>query len=328
MTDALKLQYRPNVSAIWGILLIVGLGLQSGCATAPYRYGNFHTADQERSTAAEFEYGKPHKVLDGIAWTAGILPRILTMNRNVNNHEISEETEAKIATYLDENDLNDVLVSVNQYDPKGQWRRLRETRHIAAPWRYTFGTITLVQYTLLPGRVFGGDYYNPYTNTLYVNSDVPAVVLHEAAYAKDVHSRKLPGTYASINELPLIGAWRHVIGINDVLGYAQLNDDWEVERETYCVVYPQMGIYSTALTGSFVPFWDGMIITVGSAVAGHATGQVAMSRRMKQRELQTLETDAEMADVSEDLVATDNQTEAKTPRVRLTKHEKTESEWD
>lgn len=321
MTEATTLQHRPSVSPFWAVLLIACIAVQSGCAITPYRYGNFHTENDNLPSTPEFEYGEPHKVLDGIAWTTGLFARILTLNRSVNKHEISDETEIKIATYLDENDLNDVLVSVNQYDPKGQWRRLRETRQVGALWRYSFGTMTLVQYTLLPGRVFGGDYYNPFTNTLYVNSDVPAVVLHEAAYAKDVHSRHFPGTYASINELPLIGAWRHVVGINDILGYAQLNDDWDVERETYCVVYPQMGIYSTALTGSFVPFWDGMIITVASAAAGHATGHVAMSRRMKERELHSLESSAETAEDPEDLVATDELTETKTPRVRLTKHE-------
>lgn len=318
MTDALQLPHRPRFSTIWALPVFVFAGLLSGCATAPYQFGHFHAGSQGQ---AEFEHGKPHEVLDGIAWTTGLFARVLTLNQGVSNHEISEETEAKIAAYLDENDLNDVLVSVNQYDPKGQWRRLRETHEIGGFWRYTFGTITLVQYTILPGRVFGGDYYNPFTNTLYVNSDVPAVVLHEAAFAKDVHSRNLPGTYASINELPLIGVWRHVIGVNDVLGYAQLKDDWEVERETYCVVYPQMGIYSTALTGSFLPFWDGMLITVASAAAGHATGQVVLSQRIKERKLSSIEANAEAAEDPEELVADDEQGESAASRVRLTKHD-------
>jgi hypothetical protein len=35
-------------------------------------------------------------------------------------------------------------------------------------------------------------------------TDVAAVVLHEAAFAKDVHSRNLPGLYVAINDLPML----------------------------------------------------------------------------------------------------------------------------
>ena len=177
-----------------------------------------------------------------MSWVVGLPTRILPMSSNVNDHQFSEETAAKLTTYMQENDITDVLVRVNQYDPLGEWRRLRQNKRMSAGWRYTFGAGGLVFYTLFPGRVFGGDTYNPFTNTLYVNSDVPAMLIVEAAYAKDIHGRKLPGPYAAVNELPVLTVWRHTLAINDTLGYARLNDDWDIERETYRVVYPMMGI--------------------------------------------------------------------------------------
>jgi hypothetical protein len=180
---------------------------------------------------------------------------------------------------------------------------------------------SLIHYSLIPGRVFGGDQYNAFTNTLYINSDVPAVVIHEAAYAKDIHGRRLPGTYAFVNEIPVICLWRHTKGINDVLGYAQMKDDWRIERETYCVVYPQMGVRSTMLTGPFVPFWDGILLSVAGAAVGHATGQVAIYQRSKERQAMGLDSEIRVeseSDVEYDVTPDDDQ---RTDRVQLINHE-------
>ncbi len=275
-----------RVSNQWVLITLLCCLSGSGCATVPYRYGHFRAPEETRPAEVVYDYGEPHKVLDGIAWFTGIWSRILSLNSHVNNHDLTDETRAKLTAYLEENDLTDVLVRVNQYDPKGEWRRLRENHRVSPGWRYSAGLISMAHYTILPGRVFGGDLYNPFTNTLYLNSDVSAVVMHEAAYAKDIHSRALPGTYAVFNELPLVSLWRHTRGVNDILSYARANDDWKVERETYRVVYPQMGVHSTALAGFFVPFWEGLAFTATGAAAGHVTGQIAIARRNKQRSRQ------------------------------------------
>lgn len=272
-----------NSACHWSWLALVVCLWQVGCATTPYRFGRFHHERDDQPKQVQVEYGRPQKTLDNIAWAMGLWSRLLPLNSHVNIHDISEKTEDKLIAYLEDNDLADVLVRVNQYDPKGEWRRLRENDRIGPGWKYTAGLLSMAHYTLLPGRVFGGDQYNAFTNTLYINSDVPAVVLHEAAYAKDIHSRSMPGSYAVFNELPLLSMWRHTKGVNDVLGYAQLNDDWNIERETYRVVYPQMGVQSTAVGGPFLHFWDGILLSVGGAVVGHATGQVAISQRTRER---------------------------------------------
>jgi hypothetical protein len=255
----------------------------TGCATLPYNYGQFHASNECVPADVAFEYGKPQKTLDNLAWFTGIWSRLLPLNSHINRHAISDNTKLKLVGYLEDNDLSDVLVRVNQYDPKGEWRRLRANHRIGPGWRYTAGVFSLMHYTLIPGRVFGGDQYNAFTNSLYINSDVPAVVMHEAAYAKDIHSRWLPGSYAFVNEIPVVCLWRHTKGVNDILGYARTNDDWVVEKETYRVVYPQMGVRSTMLTGPFVPFWDGILLSVAGAAVGHATGQVAIAQRKRER---------------------------------------------
>lgn len=290
-----------NGLRFWSLLLLTLACVAGnvGCKVTQYRYGHYHQVPPgcssivESDSTAVFEYGRPNKTLDRLAWVVCLPSRILPCSSRVNNHEISAETTGKLSDYLHENDLDDVLVRVNQYDPMGEWKRLRENHRISPGWRYTFGTGMLIQYTLFPCRVFGGDHYNAYTNTLYVNSDVPALLILEAAFAKDIHSRSLPGPYAAINELPVFETWRLSYGLSDTLGYAQLKDDWELERETYAIVYPVMGIemalggHSAISSLAPVPLVSLPIAAVGGAASGHMLGRSTIKRRERERELES-----------------------------------------
>ncbi|HEX4148362.1 MAG TPA: hypothetical protein VHY20_05215, partial [Pirellulales bacterium] len=257
----------------------------AGCAPTPYHYSSFpglHPAGPTPQTV-EVVYGKPNKTLDRLGWIVGLPDRILPMSSKINNHQISQATTDKLKEYLAKNDLTDVYVCVNYYDPRGQWRRLRANKLIRPGWRYTLGSLSMLSYSILPGRIFGGDEYNPYTNSLYINSDVAALVLHEAAYAKDLRGRKAPGMYAAVNDLPVVGLWRETRGLNDVLGYARTEHDWDLERETYHVLYPRMGIETMTSAVAFVPmWWSGPAFGVVGAAAGHTAGRTLAARREKQ----------------------------------------------
>lgn len=249
--------------------------LSSGCASkGGYRFGRFHPEEPEGIAPGPVvvQEGKPNKTLDRLGWLAGLPERIFTLNPKASNHKVSPETLEKLQTYLEENDITDVEVAVNDYDPKGQWQRLRENDRISPFWKYSAGSLTWLGYTLMPYRVFGGDAYNPFTNSLNITSDVPALVLAEAAYAKDIHGQARPGAYATISELPVLSLVRHGRATSDVLGYARARNDWEGEKEAYHVLYPQVGSTTFGPAAHFVPV-VGPLMAVGGALAGHATGR-------------------------------------------------------
>ena len=257
------------------LLAAVACFALGGCATAPYQYGRFHpqSPDGTELQPIVIEYGKPHKTLDRIGWVVGTPARLLTLNRKTDNHKISSETVEKLRKYLEENDITDVYVAVNDYDPKGQWKRLRENDRMSPVWRYSMGTLTWIGYTLLPNRIFGGDKYNPYTNSLNLSSDVPALVLAEAAYAKDIHSQRHPGAYAAfVNDLPVLSVFRQAKATSDVLGYARVEGDWKTEQQAYHVLYPRIGSATVGTAAPFVPV-VGPFMGLGGAVAGHAAGR-------------------------------------------------------
>ena len=282
---------RSQIQRLARTLVVFSLSGTLGCATTgTYQYGRFPSERLATADASEVsvEYGQPNATLDRIGNILGAPAKFLALNSKIDNHQVSEQTVAKLTDYLEKNDITDVHVSVNDYSPKEQWKRLRENKRISPGWKYTAGTLSWMGYTIRPGRLFGGTKYNPFTNTLYVNSDVPAVLLVEAAYAKDIHSQRLPGTYAVFaNGLPGVNVWRQTRAVSDVLGYAKAERDWEVEKETYRVLYPQIGattfggagVLFTASPMSFSTFLIGPVLGASGAIAGHAAGRTISNRR-------------------------------------------------
>ena len=220
----------------------------------------------------QIERGKPRTVIDGFGWVWGIPSKLMLWNRNIENHRISPETETLLAEYLETNGLSDVKVRLNQYRPWDDWRRLTRNTSVAWPWRYTFGAVATLGETVVPGRLFGGDHYNPYTGTIHLYGDVPAIAFHEAAHAKDFSNRKYPGTYAAVYILPAVPLWHERIASNDVLSYVLYRDDKRLQRQAYHILYPAYGTYMGEATGYAFPRYANPIY-LGGILVGHAMGR-------------------------------------------------------
>ncbi|REK10818.1 MAG: hypothetical protein DWQ37_15355 [Planctomycetota bacterium] len=275
-----KLPKTSIAAWIWAACCALVAG---GCTSGPYEYGRFDTANDHHVQEVAVDVGEPHQQLDrmsdAISWPA----RKLFPDRP-DKRVIQPETTERVATYLQKNDLSDVYVSVRDYQPKDQWRRLRSNERLSPLVRYSLGSLSVARYTLLPDRVFGGNRYNPYTNTLYVNSDRPAAVLYEAAFAKNMRSRRLPGAYAAMSSLPILSLRPAIDGAEEVLGYAQTESDWELEQDTYRQVYPRVVAAGARGGSQFVPvWWGGPVLGLGGAAVGGVAGQAMLARRESQR---------------------------------------------
>jgi len=221
----------------------------------------------------QFERGKPNKVVDGIGWVVGIPSKLLLWDKRASNHHVTQHTEFALANYLAVNQLDDVKVRVNQYDPFGEWNRLTENGDVAPGWRYTVGTLHTLGYTLFPGRIFGEDSYNPYTKTVHLYSDIPALALEQAAYAKDVRDRKYPGTYAAAQDLPIVGLWHESLSKDETLAYLATYGTPNEQREAQRILYPQMGVeVGGEITGGLPYLYP--LPELAGATVGHIVGRV------------------------------------------------------
>lgn len=233
--------------------------------------------DQCNGGEPQVEYGRPNAVVDGIGWVTGIPEKILLWDRRAENHAVSEGTVNVVQQYLHDNSLTDVKVRVNQYAPVDEWRRLRENSNVHPAWRYTVGAITTLGYTLLPGRLFGGDNYNPFTNTVSLYSDIPSVGVHESAYALDNAMRRNRGLYGFTQQLDGINVWHEARASR--LAHAWIGSGeqprWlvsEGDRILPALYGSRVGSSLGSLTNA------GDVLKVGGAITGHVVGPKILGR--------------------------------------------------
>lgn len=226
----------------------------------------------------QIEQGAPLPVIDCAGWIWGIPGKVLLWNCRVENHRISPETAGVLAGYLAANELDEVKVRLNQYHPLDDWRRLRRNTSVAWPLRYSVGTISVLGETLIPGRVFGADHYNPFTATIHLYSDLPSIALHEGAHAKDFARRKYPGLYAVAYLVPGVPLFHERIATRDVMAYVEDQHDPQLIREAYHVLYPAYGTYVGDALGHCFPGLAGPFYLAG-VLGGHAAGRVLASQR-------------------------------------------------
>lgn len=226
----------------------------------------------EATRDAPIERGIRRPVLDGVGWVFGIPSKIILWDRRVENHDVSRRTEDSLRRYLEDNGLDHVKVRINQYAPIDDWRRLRANKTVGWGYRYTLGALSVAGEAIFPGRLFGGDHYNPFTGTIHLYSDVPAIALHEGGHAKDFTRRRLPGTYALVTALPFGSLWPEAIATGDALAYLEEHDDRELQREAYRILFPAYGTYIGGSVGEVVPP-VALPVYAGAVVAGHVVGR-------------------------------------------------------
>ena len=261
-------------------LLLLGVVCGGACTLPPYQPGaasQYHPAPEPQAASdckadgqadCQIERGEYRPLLDALGWVVGLPGKIILWDHRIDNHDISCETEEALAEYLASNELTTVKVRLNQYAPCDEWRRLRANKSMAWGWRYSLGTVTWLGYTLLPGRVFGGDAYNPYTNTIYVYSDVPAIALHEGGHARYWAERQYKGNHAAVYALvPGAALYYEAVATGDALAYLHDFGSAADERDGYEILYPAYGTYVGGLLSPG-------LLELAPVVAGHVVGRL------------------------------------------------------
>ena len=254
--------------------------LLCGCATTPYHLTS--TADYPgRYPLAKNEpvvvKGNPSPILDASDWywPGSLLAKLLLWNGKVDSHEISDETIQYLVQFCREHELGDVKIRVNAYSTGDEWRRTFSNENIHPVWRYPFGFVAWLQYTILPGRFFGGDNYNPYSNTINIYSDLKPIALHEAGHAQDFAKQENKGTYAALYMVPFVNLYHEAAATSTALSYTKAYKPPEDQKEAFRLLYPAYGTYIGSNMGQYLfasVYWP---VYLGSVAAGHIAGQTS-----------------------------------------------------
>ncbi len=254
--------------------------LTCSCATVPYHptsavdYPGFYPCARNEP---EVVVGTPHGLLDASDWywPGSLLSKLLLWNGKVDSHEISDETIETLIQFCREHELGDTRIRINAYSVGEEWRRTFSNTNIHPVWRYPFGFLAWLQYTILPGRFFGGDNYNPYSNTINLYSDLKPIALHEAGHAQDFARQRHKGVYAFLYLVPFANLYHEAAASSTALSYIETYQPVDQQKEACHLLYPAYATYVGGNVGQYVftaAYWP---VYLGSVGVGHIVGRTS-----------------------------------------------------
>jgi len=181
--------------------------------------------------------------------------------------------------YLEDNHLASLDIEFQTETPKEDWNRLKTNSSINPLLKYSLGSANWLGYLIIKPSVWGKSYFDPYTNTLHINSNNPIEILAELSHAKIIQRQKYPGLYALGSKLPFIAIWSQKQKTNEMLAYAKSKKDWDLEKETYRKMYPSMLNGSSIVGMFFGPFYLRPAISVGGVLVGYTVAEWEIAQR-------------------------------------------------
>ncbi|MEI7854104.1 MAG: hypothetical protein WCJ06_10375 [Planctomycetota bacterium] len=206
------------------------------------------------------------RVRDSFPWNKAIEP-------------LSPSTLKIMNDYFEDNHLASLDIEFQTETPKEDWNRLQANAAINPLLKYSLGSANWLSYLIIKPSVWGKSYFDPYTNTLHINSNNPIEILAELSHAKIIQKQNYPGLYALGSKLPFIAIWAQKQKTNEMLAYAKSKQDWELEKATYRKMYPSMLNGSSIVGMFFGPFYLRPAISVGGVLAGHTVAEWEIAQR-------------------------------------------------
>ncbi len=240
------------------VLCCLLIGLSSGCVARNYRYGleTQGGAEPQRNSKASLtvSFGEPPPHLarleSWVQWPRESVRKLSGRPALLPEAEAARQAEVVYLAeeYLLANGMDDVFIDVRIHDPRRQWQRLRANDRLHPLFRYTGGILSWMRYTLIPRTVLRSNHFDPFTNTLSLNSADPARAILEAARAKEFQRDRWVGrgAYAILQYLPLVPLIHETRSASDALSYSEHHLEGQLLNELYPVAYARIG--STAVS--------------------------------------------------------------------------------
>jgi len=186
--------------------------------------------------------------------------------------------------YLEDNDLKVLNIEFQTESPKEDWNRLEANTSINPLLKYSLGSFDWLSNAIIKPSFWGRNYYDPYTNTMHINSNNNLEIMAEMSYAKLIQRQSYPGLYALSSKLPFISIFAQKQKTNEMIAYAKSKQDWELEKATIRKMYPGMLNGSSKDIGRvagifFGPFYLRPAISVGGVLIGYTVAEWEISQR-------------------------------------------------
>ena len=223
--------------------------------------------------------GNPRPFIDALGNVISGMNKLIFLNVRFENHKVDPELERSVAAFVEEHELYDVQVRLNEYAPLGELGRLFTNGRVNFFLRMFFGLPLWLAYTINVGRVFGGDHYNPYSNTANIYSGHEAIALHELGHALDFKRCPFPGLYSLIRYIPGVALYQEYMASLYAIEFMQRTGDQAAELRAFRLLFPA---YSTYIFGALFDFFPSALVKAllwPIIALGHLIGNIVADRR-------------------------------------------------
>lgn len=284
---ACSVKHRPQA---W-LVGLLAVWLTSGCVSSSYRYGLDRQGSAEplpaKSASLTVSLGEPPPRLARlekfVQWPRESIRKLSGRPALEGDAALARRDEAVSLAeeYLLANGVEELFIDVRTYDPREQWQRLRANESLHPLVRYTGGSLSWLRYTLLPRTVFRSDHFDPFTNTLSLNSDDPARAILESARVKEYQRERWIGRggYAMLLWLPLVPLVHETRVASDALTYSEHHLEGSLQDELYPVAYARVGSTLVSETLSVftlspgTPFFARPVLVGTGRLTGRSVGR-------------------------------------------------------
>ncbi len=227
--------------------------------------------------------GRKMPFLDTVANLLAVPNKLIFANADFESHDIDPEIEQTIDAFVARHELENVHVRLNEYAPMEELACLAANKRVNPFLRFTIGWLAWLAYLLNVGRLFGGDHYNPFSDSVNLFSNNRSIALHELGHVLDFRSRTYPGLYALIRLIPFVSLYQEYLASLYAVQFLREIGDLEEERRAYRLLFPA---YSTYVFGALVEWFPSTVtrsLLLPVIIGGHITGE-AVSRYLTPEE--------------------------------------------
>lgn len=222
--------------------------------------------------AASISLGQRLPFVDTLGRVFSYANKLIFLNTRFEDHEPDPRVVQALHDFVDEHRLDGLHIRLNEYNPLDDLRRLLMNGRVNLLLRLFFGLPLWLATTLSVGRLFGGDHYNPWSDTVHLFSSHMGIALHETGHALDFRRRRVPGLYALTRYIPGVALYQEYLASRYAVEFMRARGMHEDELRALRILYPA---YSTYVFGALVELFPsaGVRSFLFPAIAlGHVLG--------------------------------------------------------